>query len=168
MSKTNPQDEITVESLPELLKLDSKVKLAGVDIDGILRGKLVSKKKFLSVAEDGFGFCSVIYGWDMHDQTYFRELKISNKENGYRDIIAVPDLSSYRRIPWEDNVPFFLVSFFDPDTKRALSACPRGLLKAAVDKLEKSGLSAMAGGESVESGQVLTDHHPYKQFEISY
>src|SRR5437667_5996371 len=118
---------ITIGQLPHLLEFDTKVKLAGIDVDGILRGKLVSKKKFLSVAKDGFGFCSVVFGWDMHDMTYFRELKISNKENGYRDIIAVPDLSSFRRIPWEENVPFFLVSFFEPEGAR-LSACPRGLL----------------------------------------
>jgi glutamine synthetase len=137
---------ITVEQLPQLLENDTKVKLAGVDVDGILRGKLVSKKKFLSVAKDGFGFCSVVFGWDMHDMTYLRELYISNKENGYRDIIAVPDLSSFRRIPWEDNVPFFLVSFFEPGGTR-LSACPRGLLNAAAAKLEAMGYHAMAGGE---------------------
>lgn len=142
-------DEVTIESLPELLKYDTKVKVAGVDIDGILRGKLMSKKKFLAIAETGFGFCSVIFGWDMHDQTYFKELKISNAENGYRDMIAVPDLSSYRRIPWEDDVSFFLVSFMDPDTGGPISACPRGLLRTAVNKLEKEGLRAMAGGEPV-------------------
>ena len=139
--------EVTLKSLPHLLRNDTKVKLAGVDVDGILRGKLISKKKFLGIAEDGFGFCSVIFGWDMHDQTYFKELKISNKENGYRDIIAIPDLSTFRRIPWEDDVPFFLVSFFDPDTKDPVSADPRGLLKTAVEKLEAQGLGAMAGGE---------------------
>ena len=134
------------QSLEQLLEHDTKVKVAGVDIDGILRGKLMSKKKFLSIAESGFGFCSVIFGWDMHDQTYFKELKISNAENGYRDIIAVPDLESFRRIPWEDNVPFFLLSFMDPDTGRPVSACPRGLLKTASEKLERQGLGAMAGG----------------------
>jgi glutamine synthetase len=138
--------EITVESLPSLLENDTKVKVAGVDIDGILRGKLMAKKKFLSIAKEGFGFCSVIFGWDMHDMTYFRELKISNKENGYRDILAIPDLNSFRRIPWEDNVPFFLVSFYDPDTQRPLSSCPRGLLKTASDKLDKAGYGALAGG----------------------
>jgi glutamine synthetase len=137
---------ITIEQLPQLLEDDTKVKLAGVDVDGILRGKLVSKKKFLSVAKDGFGFCSVIFGWDMHDMTYLRELKISNKENGYRDIIAVPDLSSFRRIPWEGNVPFFLVSFFEPEGA-VLSVCPRGLLKSVAGKLEVLGYRAMAGGE---------------------
>jgi glutamine synthetase len=142
----NEKEEITAEFLPKLLENDTKVKLAGVDVDGILRGKLISKKKFISIATEGFGFCSVIFGWDMHDQTYFKELKISNAENGYHDIIAIPDLSTYRRIPWENNVPFFLVSFFDPDTMKPLSACPRGLLKTALEKLQSQGLGAMAGG----------------------
>ena len=83
----------------------------------------------------------------MHDQTYFRELKISNAENGYRDIIAIPDLSSFRRIPWENNIPFFLVSFFDPDTGASLSACPRSLLSRAVDAIHEKGSGAMAGAE---------------------
>lgn len=140
-------EEITVERLPELLKNDNAVKVAGIDVDGILRGKLMAKKKFLSIAQEGFGFCSVIFGWDMHDQTYFRELGISNKENGYRDLIAIPDLSSFRRIPWENNVPFFLIAFHDPDTGKSLSACPRSILKRTVDKLREKGYGAMAGGE---------------------
>ena len=138
--------KVTLQNLPSFLYQDTKVKVAGVDIDGILRGKLVTKKKFLSIAKDGFGFCSVIFGWDMHDQPYVKELKISNKENGYRDMIAIPDLGSFRRIPWEDNVPFFLVSFVDPDTGDPISACPRSLLKTTCDKLEEQGFSAMAGG----------------------
>ncbi|GAB1312495.1 hypothetical protein MFIFM68171_02705 [Madurella fahalii] len=139
--------EVTAEDLPVLLSDDNSVKLAGVDVDGILRGKLVSKKKFLSIATEGFGFCSVIFGWDMHDMTYIRELKVSNKENGYRDIIAVPDLSSFRRIPWENNCPFFLVSFYDPDTMQPVPPCPRGLLATQLAKLEAEGLGAMAGAE---------------------
>lgn len=139
---------VTLESLPKLLENDNKVKVAGVDVDGQLRGKLMSKKKFLSIARDGFGFCSVIFGWDMHDQQYFKELKISNTENGFQDIIAVPDLDSFRRISWENDVPFFLVSFFDPtSTKSALSACPRGMLNTVCKRLDKKGMSAMAGGE---------------------
>jgi glutamine synthetase len=141
-----PESPLTTDSVAKELEADTKVKLAGVDIDGVLRGKLISKKKFLSVAKDGFGFCSVIFGWDMHDTTYFRELTISNKENGYRDIVAKIDLTSFRRIPWEDNVPFFLVSFYDPDTDERLSACPRGLLARMADKVEKKGYRAMAGG----------------------
>jgi glutamine synthetase len=138
--------EVTLENLSDILLRDTAVKVAGVDIDGILRGKLMSKTKFLQIAHAGFGFCSVIFGWDMHDQTYFRELLISNKENGYRDLLAKPDLKSFRRIPWENNVPFFLVSFFDPESGESLSACPRSLLARAVGRLESKGIGAMAGG----------------------
>lgn len=141
-----PKPGVTAESLPSILANDTKVKVAGIDVDGILRGKLMSKNKFLSIATEGFGFCSVIFGWDMHDATYFKELKISNKENGYRDIIAIPDLSSFRRIPWEDDVPFFLVYFTDPDTGRPVSACPRSLLKTASERFENKGTGIMAGG----------------------
>jgi len=149
-SDTLDLPRITADDLPSLLAEDVSVKVAGIDIDGVLRGKLMSKKKFLSVAAEGFGFCSVIFGWDLHDKTYFRELAISNKENGYRDILAVPDLQSFRRIPWEDNVPFFLVSFFDPDTHEPLSACSRGLLSRQVGLLAKKGMGAMAGGAYIE------------------
>jgi glutamine synthetase len=162
-SKKSAKKEIetlTLDNLAETLENDTKIKLAGVDIDGILRGKLVSKKKFLSVAKDGFGFCSVLFGWDMHDRTYFRELQISNAENGYKDLLAKIDLSSFRRIPWEANVPFFLVSFFDADTGKTVSACPRSLLRTTVEKAEEAGYSALAGGEL---SFRLTDNILYHQ-----
>lgn len=146
MSSPTSDIQVTLANAAEILQNDTKVKVAGIDVDGQLRGKLMAKKKFLSILSDGFGFCSVIFGWDMHDQTYFKELAISNKENGYRDIVAVPDLSSFRRIPWENNVPFFLVSFFDPETRQPVCACPRGLLKTVLGKAEAAGYNAMAGG----------------------
>lgn len=141
---------VTVENVESVLADDNAVKVGGIDIDGVVRGKLMAKSKFFSLIKSGkpeFGFCSVIFGWDMHDQTYFRELKISNKENGYRDISARIDLSSFRRMPWEGDVPFFLVSFYNPDNGESLSACPRSLLARAVEKLTSSHVTAMAGGQ---------------------
>ncbi|GLB34652.1 putative glutamine synthetase guanido kinase [Lyophyllum shimeji] len=138
----------TYAELEDVLKHDNKVKVAGIDVDGVLRGKFMSKEKFLSAASsDGFGFCSVIFGWDIHDAVYSRELLISNKKNGYRDIIAAIDLSSYRRIPWEDNVPFFLVSFLDPETKQPLVVDPRGILKVATERAQNIGRKCFAGVE---------------------
>jgi len=146
MAITEDPSELEYSDLTELLKNDTSIKVAGVDVDGQLRGKLMSKKKFFSIAKSGFGFCSVIFGWDMHDQTYFKELKISNADNGYRDIVAEVDLSSFRRIPWEKNVPFFLCSFREPEGQ-SLSACPRSLLERAVDKIDAKGMGALAGAE---------------------
>jgi len=146
MAITDDPAELTYADLPALLQHDHCVKVGGTDVDGVVRGKLMSKKKFLSIARRGFGFCSVIFGWDMHDQTYFRELAISNKENGYRDILAEVDLASFRRIPWEEGVPFFLCSFREP-TGESLSACPRSLLERQRARFEEKGIGALAGGE---------------------
>lgn len=139
-------DENSIAELRESLKSDDCVKVAGVDVDGVLRGKLMSTKKFLSIMSTGFGFCSVIFGWDMHDQTYFRELTISNAKNGYRDVLAKIDLRTFRRIPWEDNVPIFLCNFEQPEGG-PLSSCPRSLLNLAYEKLLKKGFVAFAGGK---------------------
>ncbi|CAG8499323.1 5428_t:CDS:2 [Funneliformis caledonium] len=137
----------TKEEVEKLLENDQRIKVAGVDVDGILRGKIILKSKFLSILENGFGFCSVIFGWDMHDKTYSEELEISNLENGYADLIAKVDISTYRRIPWENNIPFFLLSFYDPTTKESLHVCPRGLLKNILTKYDALGLKPMCGAE---------------------
>lgn len=42
------------------LKDDYKIKLAGIDVDNVLRGKIMQKEKFLSVVKSStrsFGFC---------------------------------------------------------------------------------------------------------------
>ncbi|PWY96938.1 glutamine synthetase/guanido kinase [Testicularia cyperi] len=137
------------DDLEELLQNDNKVKVAGFDVDGIVRGKYVSKKKFLSAAKPDadFGFCSVIFGWDMHDLVYPKELLVSNKANGYRDLSARIDLSSYRRIPWEDNMPLFLIRFHTQDGS-PLPVCPRSLLKTVTDNIARFGSwQCMAGSE---------------------
>lgn len=138
----------SIDLLKAALMHDIKVKVAGVDVDGVLRGKFMSKEKFLSaVSGDGFGFCSVIFGWDIHDTVYPKELLISNRANGYRDLLATIDLTTFRRIPWENNVPFFLVSFLDPDTKEPICADPRGVLKTVTERAEEKGWTCYAGCE---------------------
>lgn len=41
-----------------------------------------------------------------------------------------------RRIPYEGNIPLFLVTFLDPDTGKGLHACPRALLQKIIGQLE--------------------------------
>ncbi|KAF9897759.1 hypothetical protein BX616_005039, partial [Lobosporangium transversale] len=77
----DPNQMSKTEVFTKLLMKDHRVKIAGIDLDGIFRGKIMAKSKFLSVLESGFGFCSVIFGWDMHDQTYPEELSVSNAAN---------------------------------------------------------------------------------------
>jgi glutamine synthetase len=48
--------DMLVAALEKELIKDKRVKVAGVDIDGILRGKVMSKEKFMScIKAEGFG-----------------------------------------------------------------------------------------------------------------
>ncbi len=104
-----------------------KVKVAITDIDGILRGKVMSIEKFLSVAEKGFGFCDVVFGWDAGDVAY-DNAKITGWHSGYPDIMATVDVQTFRQVPWENDLPFFLADFSGADSS-AKAICPRTLLK---------------------------------------
>ncbi|KAF7552470.1 hypothetical protein G7Z17_g4311 [Cylindrodendrum hubeiense] len=135
----------TLENIAELLKNDIKVKVAGVDADGILRGKIMAKEKFLSSVKSGFGFSSAVFGWDMHDALFTNGVGMSSEGGGYADFIAVPDLTSFRRIPWENNIPFFLLHFLSEN--KPVVACPRGMTKSIVKKLSQENFKAWAGVE---------------------
>ena len=58
------------------------VKVGAFDIDGIMRGKYMSREKFLSALEGGFGFCDVVLGWDCQDQLY-DNVKFTGWHTGY-------------------------------------------------------------------------------------
>lgn len=114
-----------------------KVKLAVTDIDGILRGKVVSFDKFVSVAEKGFGFCDVVFGWDAADTAY-DNAKVTGWHTGYPDALATVDIQTQRQIPWENDLPFFLADFSSKES--SLSAvCPRTLLKQLALQATKAG-----------------------------
>ena len=65
----------------------SRVKVAVSDIDGVLRGKYIHKEKFFSAAEGGFGFCNVVFGWDMMDVTY-DNATFTGWHKGFPDALA--------------------------------------------------------------------------------
>jgi glutamine synthetase len=104
-----------------------KVKVAISDIDGILRGKYISADKFISIVENSFGFCDVVFGWDMTDVAY-DNASYTGWHTGYPDAKAKIDLNTFRKIPWENDLPFFLGDFISESNETSL-VCPRQLLK---------------------------------------
>src|SRR5436189_5755273 len=84
-----------------------KVNIAFTDIDGILRGKYIATEKFLGVAENGLSVCDVIFGWDVADVAY-DNAAYTGWHSGYPDTPASIDLATFRKIPWENDLPFFL------------------------------------------------------------
>ena len=126
----------------------ARVKVAVSDIDGILRGKYIHKDKFLSAAEGGFGFCDVVFGWDSQDVCY-DNTTITGWHKGFPDALARIDLSTYRTVPWDDGVPFFLAEFVAESNGKEVPhpLCPRQLLKRVLARAAKSGFSPMCGME---------------------
>ncbi|WNJ17987.1 glutamine synthetase family protein [Pontibacter sp. G13] len=116
-----------------------KVKIAIVDIDGVLRGKVVHRDKFLGIVDKGFGFCDVVFGWDMADMSY-DNVSITGWHTGYPDAQAQVDLTTFRQIPWEDELPFFLGDFVGP-TGAPLPACPRNLFKQVIARAHDAGFA---------------------------
>jgi len=116
-----------------------KVKLGGFDVDGVLRGKYVSLDKFWGVAESGLGFCDVIFGWDSGDALY-DNVSVTGWHTGYPDAHATVDLSTYRRIPWEEATAAFLLDFEMP-------VSPRGVLQKVEQKARAMGFSVKCASE---------------------
>ena len=149
MSKKNPIIE-------RIRKSDhSKVKVAITDIDGVLRGKYLHKDKFLSAVESGFGFCNVVFGWDSSDVCYDNG-KFTGWHSGYPDATAQIDLDTFREVPWDGGVPFFLADF------PGIGICPRQLLKTVLARAKKMGFKAVCGMEFEwfnfrETPQTLAD-----------
>ncbi len=117
-----------------------KVKVGGFDIDGVLRGKYASLEKFWGMVESGFGFCDVIFGWDIADVLY-DNAKVTGWATGYPDTHARVDLSSFRVIPHEPDTAAFLVDFVTEDGAPH-PACPRSLLKTVLAAAKARGYSA--------------------------
>ncbi|HSQ10602.1 MAG TPA: glutamine synthetase, partial [Burkholderiaceae bacterium] len=74
-----------------------KVKVAATDIDGVLRGKYLHKDKFASAVDCGFGFCDVVFGWDMMDSVY-DNTTVTGWQHGFPDALVRLDLSTGRRV----------------------------------------------------------------------
>lgn len=116
-----------------------KVKIAFSDIDGILRGKYISAEKFSSAVENGLGFCNVIFGWDTGDVVY-DNVRFTGWHTGYPDSPGVLDINTFRKIPWENDVPFFLGELTDEKGDPS-QVCPRQLLKKIMNEATRQGFS---------------------------
>ncbi len=117
-------------------------KIGVFDVDGVLRGKYVDRKKFLSAAETGFGFCDVVLGWDSADQLY-DNTEVSGWHTGYRDAPVRLDPTTARVLPFEPGTVLVVGSFGGSYE----AVCPRALLGRMVAKAFALGLVPKAALE---------------------
>jgi glutamine synthetase len=108
------------------------------------------------------GFCDVIFGWDAGDVVY-DNIQFTGWHTGYPDCPAIIDISTFRKIPWENDVPFFLGELVDKNGDPA-AVCPRQLLKKVLSDAERSGYSPIFSQEFewynfAETPQTANDKH---------
>ncbi len=122
------------------------VKVAITDIDGILRGKYMHSEKFIKSSKMGFGFCDVIFGWDINDELYefkniSRDKPFTGWHSGFPDVKTLIVPNSGRVNPFEKNIPLFLAELAEEEV------CPRGVLKNILSKLEGEGIKSKSAFE---------------------
>lgn len=120
----------------------SHVKVGIFDMDGIMRGKYMSKDKFFSALDHGFGFCDVILGWDSKDQLY-DNVTYTGWHTGYPDAPTRLLPQSCRDLPFEDNQLLFLAEF----AAEAEQICPRAVLRRVVEQCQSLGFTPYAAFE---------------------
>jgi glutamine synthetase len=123
----------------------ARAKIGGFDLDGVLRGKYVSLDKLRSALRGGFGFCDVVFGWDVSDVLY-DNARLTGWHTGYPDVHAVLDPSTLRMIPWEPGTASMLCDFRDA-SGAPHPACPRSLLKRTIARAQAHGLRALFAAE---------------------
>ncbi|RJF80690.1 glutamine synthetase [Oleomonas cavernae] len=118
------------------------VKVGVFDVDGIMRGKYMSRDKFFSALDSGFGFCDVVLGWDSHDQLY-DNVSYTGWHTAYPDAPVRVLPATCREVPGEGNMVMFLAEF----AEGAEAVCPRGTLRKVLARAADHGFKVTAAAE---------------------
>ncbi|MFD7437025.1 glutamine synthetase family protein [Streptomyces sp. NPDC059861] len=137
-----------VEELHALVtggEIDTVV-LAFPDMQGRLQGKRFAARFFLDeVLEHGTEGCNYLLAVDVEMNTV-DGYEMSSWDRGYGDFALHPDLSTLRRVPWNEATVLLMADLAWADGSPVVAA-PRQILRRQLDRLAELGLSAQAGTE---------------------
>ncbi len=121
------------------------IKIGAPDIEGVFRGKRVASKFFLGSEDDGFAQCDVLFGWDIAENV-LPNLKASNWERGFADIVMRPDLTTLAIVPWEEKVASCICDLWT-EHGEPVTIAPRHILSTLVERARAMGFEPMAASE---------------------
>ncbi len=110
------------------------------DLHGVARGKDVPVAEFPRVAAHGLAFCSAIMATDL------RHTPVRGAEEGFPDLLAMPDPATLLPLPWEPTVTACLADLQPAPGGRAV-ANPRGAVRRAAEALNELGFVTQVGPE---------------------
>ena len=122
------------------------VKVGVSDIDGILRGKYLTKEKFYSVLKSSLAFCNVVLGWDSEDRLY-DNTRYTGWHTAYPDAQVRLLPHTCRDVPFENGAEGDMLFFLGEFTGDAGAICPRSVFQRVLKKAEAMGFDAYAALE---------------------
>jgi glutamine synthetase len=133
------RDEVTAGRIDTVL-------LALVDMQGRMQGKRLSARFFLDeVLHHGSEGCNYLLAVDV-DMNTVNGYEMSSWERGYGDFVMKPDISTLRRIPWQEGTALLMADLTWEDGSD-VTASPRQILRRQLARLEERGLAAYVGTE---------------------
>ncbi len=137
-----------------------EVEVAWSDPFGHAQGKRIPATQFLDRAQgSGFAFCEASLGWNA-DGTVIDGLRLTNWDGGYPDVFAIPDLSTFRPLPWRPGVGHVVCDIVGHDRSPSLLD-PRAVLRRVLHRLAGLGYTARVGVE-LEFYLLNPDGSPYQ------
>ncbi|MFE4372035.1 glutamine synthetase family protein [Streptomyces sp. NPDC056835] len=170
---------LRVEELRVLVEggeIDTVV-LAFPDMQGRLQGKRFAARFFLDdVLEHGTEGCNYLLAVDTEMNTV-DGYAMSSWDRGYGDFAMRPDLSTLRRVPWNDGTAMVIADLTWNDGTPVV-ASPRQILRRQLERLTGHGYTAYAGTELEfivfkDTYEQAWDSHyrgltPVNQYNVDY
>ena len=105
------------------------------DLWGRLMGKRVTTESFLKTALRSEGLHASLYlfvvDMDMDPRPGY---ELSNWRTGFSDFRMVPDLTTFRLVPWLDSTAIVICDACEEDSDRLIEVAPRSILRRQVER----------------------------------
>ena len=139
---------LSIETLKSEIKsgkIDTVI-VAMTDMQGRLVGKRIHGEHFLNdTLAHGTEGCNYLLAVDM-DMNTVGGYEMSSWERGYSDFVMEPDMSTLRRVPWQEGAAMVLADVKWLDGKDVV-ASPRQILRKQVKALADAGMKPYVGTE---------------------
>ncbi|MEV0036003.1 glutamine synthetase family protein [Streptomyces sp. NPDC056909] len=143
--RTSPLAVDRLRILVESGEIDTVV-LAFPDMQGRLQGKRFAARFFVDeVLEQGAEGCNYLLAVDT-DMNTVDGYAMSSWDTGYGDFAMRPDLSTLRRLPWNEGTAMVMADLAWSDGSPVVAA-PRQILRRQLERLAEYGYTAHAGTE---------------------
>jgi len=117
------------------------------DLQGRVVGKRMTGWFFLEdVADHGTENCNYLVATDMDDNA-LPNFEFASYEQGYGDMVAMPDWNTVRILPWQTKTALVLADLYDPRTKKPVVVSPRQILRDQVAVATAAGFTPKVGSE---------------------